>query len=522
MVRRPNIVLITTDQEQHWSLLPPGLRLEAHERLLAAGTGFTRYHVVTTPCGPSRSTIYTGRHTKHTGVVANPSPQGSSLATSVATLGHMLRDVGYYTAYKGKWHLSMIDPAEPFVATTAGALDAYGFADYSLHRDPVGIAWDGYREDPSIASEAAAWLTGGIGGKPDDRPWMLAVNFVNPHDVMFFDARGGRAGAVGRALPAPRSALYEKDWDVALPASLALEDPATKPAAQAGYARFWSEALGGPDRDDEAAWRRLRSYYFNCLRDVDRHVATVLDALEEAGHRDDTIVVYTTDHGEHAGAHGLRDKQISVYREVTNAPLIVTHPDLEGGTTSDALGSAIDLVPTLLAFAGLDGTRRAERFPELRGHDLSACVLDPAAPSPRTALLFYMSTLYGWDPDYSAARRRVGEGTADPADEALVAGGQRLDRRVLMRGLFDGTYKLARYFAPSNHHRPEGEALFAENDLELYDTAADPGEVRNLAGDPTWRALVEVLNAQLNDLVDDEVGVDDGSELGGDPRRYVR
>lgn len=91
-----------------------------------------------------------------------------------------------------------------------------------------------------------------------------------------------------------------------------------------------------------------------------------------------------------------------------------------------------------------------------------------------------MSTIYGWDPEFSKARRRVANGAGNARDEERVAGGQSLDQRVLMRGLFDGSGELARYFAPSNHHRPGAHSSFAENDLELYDTVADPDEL------PRW------------------------------------
>lgn len=110
MTSHPN-VLIMSDQEQHWSHLPAELHRPGTDWLLGRGMAFEQHHAVTVPCGPSRSTIYTGQHTQHTKVLTNPSCHGSAgMASSVPTLGTMLRAAGYYTAYKGKWHVSVIEP----------------------------------------------------------------------------------------------------------------------------------------------------------------------------------------------------------------------------------------------------------------------------------------------------------------------------------------------------------------------------------------------------------------------------
>lgn len=493
--RRPNILLIMSDQEQHWSLLPSGLSRPGLGWLLERGVGFGAHHVVTLPCGPSRSTIYTGRHTPHTKVVSNPSrAQGIGLSPQLATLGWMLREQGYYTAYKGKWHVSVIDPPAPFGGSTARALEEFGFAEYTPDGDPVGIPWDGYRQDPAIASDAANWLLGRDGAKPLDQPWFLAVNFVNPHDVMFFDATGRMnetaAGMPARRLPAPYAPLYERDWDEELPPSFD-DDLSAKPSAHAHLARLSGAMLGEIPHEDERSWRALRSYYYNCLTDLDRHVDTLLRAVVASGHDRDTVLVYTTDHGEAAGAHGLRGKPTSVYREVVNVPLVVAHPDCPGGTSTDALSSAVDLAPTLLSLAGADPSARAQRHPGLPGHDLSEVLADPSARTGRdeSGVLFCMSR---------------------PPSPA--SGGE--SPRLFLRGIFDGRWKLARYFSEHEHHRPQGwTELTARNDLELYDTSADPGELTNLAADPEHRDLVVELADRLTRLVDAEIGEDDGREL---------
>src|ERR1051325_3781348 len=106
-----------------------------------------------------------------------------------------------------------------------------------------------------------------------------------------------------------------------------------------------------------------QNYYFNCIRDVDQHIGAMLEALTRLGHAHNTIVVVTADHGEQAGAHGgMLGKGADVYKETVRVPLIVRHPDTRGGA-SDALVGGIDLVPTLLGFAGLSDAERAQRYP---------------------------------------------------------------------------------------------------------------------------------------------------------------
>ncbi len=183
------------------------------------------------------------------------------------------------------------------------------------------------------------FATGSTGGKP----WFLAVNFVNPHDIMFFDARGGGDSLVGTPLLGkPGTPLYDKDWHFELPRSYRADDLSTKPPVHRPRQPL-----------SEAQLRVYQNYYFNCVRDVDQHVGSVLDAITQLRLAGNTIVVVTADHGELGGAHGgMLGKGADIYKETVRVPLIVRHPDVRGGTT-DALVGGIDLVPTLLGFAGL-------------------------------------------------------------------------------------------------------------------------------------------------------------------------
>ncbi len=531
-VGRPNILLIVTDQEQSFEDLPAGLDLPARQQLLERGVAYSNYHVTTTPCSPSRSVIYTGQHTQHTKIFVNTNtPPQPELSTEMPTIGHMLRDAGYFTAYKGKWHLSNVNAGRNFsdvptglYPNTTDALNEYGFSDYNFNGERIGLTWDGYQTDGATAGDASRLLfnfaqNDAAGGKP----WFLAVNFVNPHDIMFYDATGRQSETriaknfLAPFLEAPADPIYSEDLGYDLPESFYKDDLSTKPEAQRAIVRLGKLFFGELPKDDIESWRRFRNYYFNCVRDVDRHISTVLWALAQSGQADNTIVIFTSDHGERAGAHGMRQKGGTIYKEDVRVPMVVVHPDVKQGFRTPALFSAVDLVPTMLSLAGVDPATTAARYPALKGVDISRTLEDGGNRSARDerGLLYNYAVGYYWEP-----HRREDDGNRQAPEER----GQRFDlkKRRLHRGVHDGRYKFARYFAPAEHHKPgDWQTLTAHNDLELYDTQADPNELVNLAADPdAHRELILRLNAMTNTLIDIEVGVDNGSEYPGPVELY--
>jgi arylsulfatase len=530
-----NVLLVVTDQERFD--LPAALPLPGHERLRERGTSFTNWHVHTTPCSPSRSNLYFGQHTQHTRMNVNlglfPEPE---IPAAMPSLGHYFRANGWRTAYKGKWHLSELRAHYELTygryPSSRDALEPFGFADFNFDGDPHGATWTGYKFDAQIAAEAAHWLhQQGRAARDAGQPWLLAVNFVNPHDVMYF-ATGDAQQASRRQrdylaplAPAPADALYARAHGLPLPANRG-DDLRRKPAAHAHYRDFCDMAYGRVS-DEEAAWQAYQDYYFNCIRDADRHLVTVLDALQASGQADRTVVVLTSDHGEMAGAHGLRQKGPFVYQENTRVPFIVRHPELAGGRQTAALGGPVDLIPTLLELAGLDTTLTRQRYPGLVGHSVAAAVADPAARTRRDAAghLFNYNTTHYLDNDFAAALAADGV----PADRwmplrALMAGHPPLPRRThpaLFRGIHTGRYVFARYFRPDQHHDPaDWDTLTRHNQLELYDLQSDPLQLHNLAhepqrADPATRALTLALNQRTRDLIAAEVGPDLGDELPG-------
>ena len=188
-----NILFILTDQEQYmgysWPFPVPG-----HERLRRTGTFFENHHIAADMCSASRAVIYTGLHMPHNGIFDNAGvPYMKSLDPKLPTIGKILRKLGYYTAYKGKWHLNAAMAVEnqpdDIKALFESMMDKdYGFYDYTGTGDYIEGALGGYQYDAITSAQAAQWLK--AKGRPmTDRkqPWYLAVNLVNPHDVMWLN-----------------------------------------------------------------------------------------------------------------------------------------------------------------------------------------------------------------------------------------------------------------------------------------------------------------------------------------------
>ena len=379
-----NILFILTDQERFFrpGELPAGYSLPAHERLMRQGTTFVNHRINSCVCTPSRSVLYTGQHIQQTRMFDNTNfPWIGSMSTEIRTVGDMLRDAGYYTAYKGKWHLTkefetvnkLGTPTKIFTQE----MEAYGFSDYFGVGDIIAHTQGGYLHDGVIAAMGGSWLRGkGRELAAQGKPWFLAVNLVNPHDVMFYDTDApGTAVQSQRGITHvardPVDPLYAKQWEFELPPShgQALDAPG-RPPAHRDFLRS-HDALVGAIPDEEPRWRRRHNYYLNCLRDADRNIATVLAELDASGLADRTIVILTADHGDMDGAHQLHAKGAVAYREQNHVPLIVAHPAHPGGRQCRAVTSHLDIAPTLVALTGAAPDKRASIVKGLPGKDLS-------------------------------------------------------------------------------------------------------------------------------------------------------
>ena len=527
-----NILFILTDQERYFdpATLPGGYSLPGRERLSREGTTFVNNQIATSVCSSSRSVIYTGQHIQHTKVFDNLGmPWSNELSLDTPTIGAYLKEVGYYPAYLGKCH--MLDALEEIEIGDAPdvnldelnkVMQQYGFNDYVGVGDIIGMTEGGYKSDEFTTSTAVRWLR----TEPprlEGKPWFLAVNLVNPHDAMFYNTDLPGAPPVQEAEAAmplnrdPAHTLYQRRWDMPLPESR--NEAWDQPGRPSAHYNFQTArgALVGQFPSEDARWQRLQDYYLNCIADCDRHIDRLLRELDELGLAENTIVVMTSDHGELAGAHQMHGKGSTAYREQVQVPLWVRHPGHpdSAGVECQALTSHLDLVPTFLGMAGVDPERQKTIAPNLHGHDFSGLMKSPGTASVnaiREASLYNFNMWLFQDPDFlrqMVAAMRKGQ---NPADLGLKLD---LARRGAIRSITDGRYRFSRYFSPQQHHTPKSiESLFDYNDVELFDLETDPNEMRNLAVDRrTNGELLLAMNQRLNDVIEAEVGVDNGEFL---------
>jgi len=454
-------------------------------------------------------------------------PWSNDLSTDIPTVGDMLRRQGYYTAYKGKWHLT-----DEFETTNelhmptrilSEEMAEYGFSDYFGIGDIIANTEGGYLHDGVITSMTKSWLRGKATNlRAENKPWFMAVNLVNPHDVMYYntDLPGDSARQASTAMMPinrePGIAQFSQQWDVTLPESR--NQPVSgpdRPSAHLDFADARSALVGRvPNEDDR--WQRLNNYYLNCTQSADRNMLDILDELEDVGLANNTIVIFTADHGEHAGAHGISGKGATAYREQNNVPFIVSHPDIPGNKRCKAVTSALDIAPTLISLAG--GQPDSEH--NLQGKDISVVLRDPEAAAYdaiRPGALFNYNMLAYLDSEFMLKISAFFRDGGDPADLADKGWRPNLSKRGAIRNVFDGRYKFNRYFSPQEHHLPQSiEQLFASNDVELFDLETDPHEMKNLAMDRRGNGeLLVAMNEKLNLMIQTEVGEDVGQMLPG-------
>lgn len=523
---RPNILVLCIDQWDAHMTLPEGVELPALRRLERQGVTFDRQYCTVPICTPSRATMWTGQHAKKVGMWDNTNfawLTHGELSPDHPTLGTMLREQGYYTAFKGKWHLSESRLGEEM-------LEPYGFADYQGWGDMFGQPLEGEMLDGTVAMQTVDWLE--TKAPAMGQPWLLVSSMVNPHDIMYFysDAEAEfehYTPSMRAKLTTAQNFGFFKDWNPGLPGNFD-DDLSGQPLGVHSYKENISRVYGAPPDYRGDLWKARRNYLINCMRLVDREFQGVLDALDRQNLWKDTIVIYTSDHGEMNGAHHMHQKGAIHYDEAAVVNLTAVVPGGPQGERTRSVGSHLDLVPTLLDFAGVGEDERHRRYPQLPGRSLREAILQPEEPGPRGSVerpgdgaLFTWDGLNMLDPGWNASGA-MGHLTDLETDEegkkaALKETGSEygapdFGRRTFFRAVVDGQYKLVRWFSPRDYRNPATlDELYATGDVTLHDLVNDPGELENI-GNPQHPkhdpVLVEQLLAKLHKLVEAEIGED--------------
>jgi arylsulfatase A-like enzyme len=473
---KPNILVIVVDQLRfpQWFSphaggvgLPPNL-----SRLRQGAVSFGRHYTASNDCSPSRSTLLTGLYTHQTGCMITG---GSTLDPGFPTWGTMLREHGYRTRWLGKWHLTHGDNHWTELTGEQG-LERYGF-DGGIFPSPDGAPGQGWHVDPHIAAKFADWYQQEGGAEP----WCTTVSFVNPHDIAWWYKWTDRVPAEASA--PPRVPRLPPNFETP---ELLLER--RKPRLQRSFQDTAATSFGpvpftGPEAN--AIWLDFLNLYVKIQLEVDRHIGHVLQTLES---RPDvaanTVIVFTSDHGEYGASHGLRGKGASAYEEALRVPLLVKDP--RGQLTSEPkqlrtqLTSSVDVAPLLLTIGtGSSDWRREPHYSHLADRlDLAEILADPAAPGRAYVL--------------HATDETVTEFSIEPyaADAPLHIVALRTAQ--------------AKYATYSNWPETGITPVKRGQETELYDYSTQAGrlELHNSAG---RNPLDEQLHGQLELAVDSEL-----------------
>jgi arylsulfatase len=465
--RPPNILVLMCDQERYpqWT---PDLPLPARDFIDGRGVSFERFHHTAVQCSSSRACFWTGMYVPQNGIFGNFLQSWQfSLDPRIPTVGDLLRDQGYTTAYFGKWHLSMVGvsvPEGPAENAAGNYLGPYGFdySDQSLSLEPAGYN-DGVYNDPIWTKQAVDWL-GEHGGQ--EKPWFMVASLLNPHDIAYYP----RGFSVDVKRP---------DWQVSLPPNFE-DDIKTKPAVHAQYSNGAALIRGGIAHDDKATWLRLINTYCDLIVNTDENLAAIVKALHATGQMDNTVIIRTADHGENGASHRAVGKGPMIYEEQLRMPLSISLPTrFAAGARTNALTEAVDLVPTCLELAGVESP--VGRYPWLRGESLLPVLKDPDDARGK---------------DFTVS-------TCDEVWSPQDFGGYGKPWKRHVRAALSGRFKVARYVAMDG--KPQKE-LTDDQDYELYDLAEDPYELRNLARDPAYKPLLEDMLTRLRELETERLG----------------
>src|SRR5690606_22339052 len=283
---------------------PKEVEFPAMQRLEAEGVSFDRQYCAVPLCTPSRAAMWTGVHAKQVGLSDNTNFAWiDELSQDFPTIGHLLREQGYYTAFKGKWHVSAVPKSED-------ALERYGFSDYQQWGEMFGAPLQGAMLDGAATFETIDWLEHKRAEL--DQPWLLICSLINPHDIMFLqtdpiEAPDENGMIKGLQSTVQRLGWFQKEWPVEMPDNFD-DDYRLQPFGVRHYKEFIDQNYGRVPDDRTDLWLKRRNYLINCMRLVDAEFSKVLAAMDRLDLWKDTIVIFLSDHGEMNCAHRMTQK----------------------------------------------------------------------------------------------------------------------------------------------------------------------------------------------------------------------
>ena len=480
---RPNLVFILPDRQRRDTVACYGndwIQVPHLNRLAEESLVFDHCYVTQAVCCPSRASIMSGLYPIDAGVPVNR----HNLPSNLPTIAEMLSPGDYHTGYIGKWHLGDEVAAQHGFEEWVCCFDHW-WADYSSDELRRGLSdyhhflvdsgfepdanhpggrmfSDKFRAELPVEYHMASWIgeqAARFIERNAERPFVLYLSSKEPHP--------------------PFTSPYDHLYD---PATLPVDETfRTHPEGHSLFNRirseFWMQAVhdGGFDLSTDMGSRQMLSNYYGCVSLVDGMVGRTLDAIDDAGLRDNTIVVFTSDHGEMVGTHGHVEMR-SPYEESSRVPLLVRAPWLhEGQRRVGGNFSQIDFVPTLLELLGqnvpegLAGTSRADVW---RGEaDLG-------------------------DNDVVIQHNGVGDRDLTSAASSHTMSAERVRQLNLMN--------MAPWRSVVTFDRWK-LTLCAADRGELFDLNTDPGEITNLFDRSEHRDRVRWMTARLR-LWQEQVG----------------
>jgi arylsulfatase A-like enzyme len=359
---KPNILIFITDQQRGDVIHPDHPCITPNiDRFREEGVFFTNAYTPTAHCCPSRATLMTGLYPSRHGVfnnVSTPTAINRELAENTVMFSELLRDDGYKLVYTGKWHVSDTENPEDRgweeMTITAragtymhcsipewqnmeieetkerkhGEVLRPGWGNFQLFETRPDSSDSGYGDHPDYrfikdAKDALPRLADG------DEPWALYVGLNAPHDPF--------------RVPQKFLDMYDLE-DIPLPPTYN-DDLADKPRVYQRMRRqYWGQLSEEEIRD------AIRHYWAYCTM-VDTMFGEVLEALEQTGQADNTLVLFTSDHGEYCGDHGIFMKGVPAFKQAYNVPAIMRLPSSNSPNQIDEFISVADFMPTFLDVA---------------------------------------------------------------------------------------------------------------------------------------------------------------------------